>query len=337
MNSLQRVLAAVGFAPVDRTPVIAQVFGHAATLCGVPLGEYVRDGELLARCQLQALARYGYDAVFALMDVNVEAEAAGATLRTLRHGYPSIERHPCTPQTDFKALEPPDPAVHGRMPQLVRAVSQLRGELGDEVPVIGCVLGPVTLVMQLLGVEQAMYLAMDDLPRFEQALDFAVETQLRFGLAQIEAGAHLPLVFDPSSSPEVIPAAFFRELALPRLARLFAAFKDAGAAASWLHIAGRVESILPYYPQAGVDIANFDYCVSAEAAMGLLPEICLDGNVTPCAFVESSPQEVGAAARALDAAFAPRGGFILSSGCEIPPESRPENIEALVAAARREA
>jgi len=32
--------------------------------------------------------------------------------------------------------------------------------------------------------------------------------------------------------------------------------------------------------------------------------------------------------------FAARRGFILSAGCEIPPESRPENILAMVAATR---
>ena len=32
--------------------------------------------------------------------------------------------------------------------------------------------------------------------------------------------------------------------------------------------------------------------------------------------------------------FATRGGYILSSGCEIPPESNPENIEAMVRATK---
>ncbi|MGA2224726.1 MAG: uroporphyrinogen decarboxylase family protein [Syntrophobacteraceae bacterium] len=32
--------------------------------------------------------------------------------------------------------------------------------------------------------------------------------------------------------------------------------------------------------------------------------------------------------------FSTRGGFILSSGCEIPPGSKPENVAALVCAAR---
>ena len=71
---------------------------------------------------------------------------------------------------------------------------------------------------------------------------------MRFGLAQIEAGVHLPIVFDPSSSPDVIPSSFYREFVVPQLARVFSAFKQAGSAANWLHTAGPVESILPFYP-----------------------------------------------------------------------------------------
>ena len=84
MNSLERIKAALGFEKPDRVPVIAQVFGHAAVLAGVCLREYLRDGEVLAGCQIKALQRYGYDAVFALMDTSVETEADRLSRRYVR-------------------------------------------------------------------------------------------------------------------------------------------------------------------------------------------------------------------------------------------------------------
>ena len=95
MNSIERIKAAVNFEAPDRVPVIAQVFGHAATLAGVALGDYVQDGDLLARCQIQALARYDYDAVFALMDVNVETEAVGSNLTYRADQYPDVKSYGC--------------------------------------------------------------------------------------------------------------------------------------------------------------------------------------------------------------------------------------------------
>jgi uroporphyrinogen decarboxylase len=155
---------------------------------------------------------------------------------------------------------------------------------------------------------------------------------IRFGLAQIQSGAHLPLVFDPSASPAVIPPNFFREFELPRLRRVFEAFAGAGALANWLHIAGPAAPILSYYVQANVHIANFDYSISAEKAQEALPSICLNGNIKSILFIEASPSEIEAESAALLKAFGNRAGFILSSGCEIPPESAPENLEAMVRA-----
>jgi len=244
MNSIERITAAINFQPPDRVPVIAQVFGHAATLAKVPLGDYVRSGELLARCQIQALKRYDYDAVFALMDTSVETEAVGSVLTYRADQYPSVSTYAFSNGSDLEKVSVPDPHRAGRMPELLEAARILRREVGDDVLVVGCVLGPMTLATQLLGIEAALYLAIDEPERFSCLMDFATEVVTRFGISQIEAGAHLPIVFDPSASPAVIPYQFFREIELPRLSKVFAAFKQAGAVANWLHIAGPAASIL---------------------------------------------------------------------------------------------
>ena len=96
--------------------------------------------------------------------------------------------------------------------------------------------------------------------RLERLMDFATEVVIRFGQAQLQAGAHLLMVFDPSASPAVIPPNFFREFELPRLQRVFQALSEAGAAANWLHIAGPVAPILPYYAQGRSPDREFRLC-----------------------------------------------------------------------------
>lgn len=334
MNGLERIRATIDFQPVDRVPVIPQIFGHAAVLAGVPLGDYVRDGGLMARCQVEAQRRYRHDAVFAFMDAGVETEAAGSVLTYHRHRYPTVSRHVLAGGASVDRLALPDPSSAGRMPELLRAVSALRGQVGDEVLVVGVVVGPMSLALQLMGAESALYLAADEPQHFEKLLDFATEIGLSFGRAQLQAGAHLVMVFDPGASPAVVPAGYFREFLLPRHQDLCVAFKSAGAIANWLHIAGPVEPILGWYPEAGVDIANLDYCVDSWRAAGMLPRTVLDGTIKSLSFVLDSAEEIAVEARRLLALFADRGGFILSSGCEIPPEARPENVAALVSAAK---
>jgi uroporphyrinogen decarboxylase len=332
MTGLERILATVRFEPTDRVAVIPQIFGHAATIAGVPLVQYLTDAAVLAGCQLSALERYRHDAVFALLDVNVETEALGSRLRFPKDGYPSVEKYAIERPSAVAELAIPDPSQAGRMPVLLQAARLLRQELGDRVLVAGCVLGPMTLACQLLGAERALFAAVDEPDSFERLLDFAVDVAVRFGQAQLEAGAHVCVVFDPSASPAVVPPALFREMLAPRLRRLFQALKRPGSPVTWLHIAGPVEPILPLYPDCGVDIANIDYCVDPGRARAAVPRLCLDGNIRPLAFVDSEPGDITAACRrVLDGAGA---GFILSSGCEIPLEARPECVQALVDSVR---
>ncbi len=332
MNSTERVMAAISFKKTDRTPVVAQVFGHAAVRNRVRLVDYLQTGELIARCQLEALEYYGYDAVFALMDTSVETEAVGSQLTYPDHRYPYLKTY-AADTIGINKLSVPDPLRAGRMPELLKAATILRTELNDQVPVVGCVLGPMTLATQLIGLEKAIYMAIDDTEAFSRLLQFATEVVIRFGVAQLQAGVHLPIVFDPSSTPLVIPPQFYREFITPCLKQVFDAFKAAGSIINWLHTAGPVDPILPYYPQMGVELANIDFCVNPQDAIELLPGICLDGNIKPLAFVEDSAAQIRSASESLMQTFSRRGGFILSSGCEIPLEANPLNIIAMVQAA----
>lgn len=334
MNSLERISATLKFETADRVPVIPQIFGLAGVLAGVPVDDYVRDGLLLAECQIKAIKKYRYDAVFSVMDTCVEAEAVGGVVEYNKGCYPTIKTVAIPDKNMIDRLVLPDPNVAGRMPEMLKALNVLRREVGNEHLVVGCVMGPLTIATQLLGMEKALYLAIDEPDVFVKLLDFCTELATKFGLAQIQAGAHLPMIFDPTASPAVVPPQFFREIELPQLQKMCSAFAEAGSLANWLHIAGPSTSILPFYPSIGVDIANFDYYVTPQQAAEGLPHMCLDGNIKSLSYIEEGPEEIATKSAELLDFFENRGGFILSSGCEISPQSRPENIAAMVKAAK---
>ena len=326
----------MAFQPCDRPPVIPQVFAHAAVATGRTVDEYVSSGSAAAACQLEARARYGYDAVFAVLDLTLEAEAAGGEVQFHRGIYPTVLRPPCSPEDDFASLKVPDPRSAARLPMVLEMASRLRRACGDEALVVGLVQGPMTLAVQFLGMERTLYLAADQPDRFLALLDHAAAVSKAFGLAQLAEGAHLVLVFEPAACPEVVPVGLFREMIGPRLAGLFSAFRSAGALGNWLHVAGRSAPILPRYPALGADIGNFDYCVDPQALLAAVGDsrLCLDGNVKPLSFVTDEPADIEREAERLLRLFERRGGFILSSGCEIPPESRAANVAALARAAQ---
>lgn len=330
MNSLERVMRTLRFERTDRVPVIPQIFGHCARFIDADLEQYGRDGATLARAQLAAWEAYRHDVVFAVADVCVESEAAGSRLKFYSGQYPDIAEYALAAPAEVRGRPLPDPRKDGRMEEILVAVRHLHEAVGGKVPVVGCVLGPMSLATQLLGIEQTLYTIADDPAGFEQLLDYAAQISARFGSAQVEAGADVLLVFEPSASPAVITPALFRTAVGPRLAQITAAARRTGVAACWLHIAGPAAPILGEYPDLGFHIANFDYEVDPAQASAALPRTCVDGNIKPLAFVSAAPAEIRDQARALLEHFAPRGGFILSSGCEIPPEAEQDNVRALV-------
>ncbi len=334
MTSLQRVAAAVSFGGVDRAPVIAQVGGHAAICAGYKLNEYLCSGEIAARSQIAALKLYDYDAVIAIFDACVETEAAGSEISFRDDNYPIVKNYALSDNFDPNTLIVPDPTKAGRMPELLKEIEILRREVGRDTPVVGTVIGPMTVATQLLGLERALFMAADEPERFESVLDYACKIVISFARAQLKAGAHLVLLFDPSASPVVVPPSFYREIILSKHKMVFDEIKKAGSLANWLHIAGPILPIMPHYKEVGVTIANFDYQIDPLEAQKALPDTCLDGNIKPMSFILDNPQTIYKNSRDVIAKFEQRGGFILSSGCEIPPESKPENILAMVAAAK---
>ena len=71
----------------------------------------------------------------------------------------------------------------------------------------------------------------------------------------------------------------------------------------------------------------------AKEIMG--DSVCIFGNVPSAMLVYGTPDDVDAFCRKLIEDCAPGGGFVLSTECETPWDSRPENVRAIIDAARK--
>ena len=244
MNSMQRVLATASLERPDRPAVAPQLFGFAAHQLGVELGRYVREGNTLARCQLKARERFGTDMLFAISDVNVETEAAGSELVYRDRDYPSVGEFALQSADGVDGLDVPVPQRDGRMPEILTAIETMRGAVQDTCPVVGWVLGPMTLAAQLIGPEKALFLSHDDPAAFETLLRRSTNIVREYGAAQVKAGAHIVLIFDPAASPTVFPKATFIRHEQNLLAEIFSSLGKAGAPMKWLHMAGPTGPIM---------------------------------------------------------------------------------------------
>ena len=77
MNSLERVAAALQHKEADRVPAAPLVCGASRRVYGVTYAEWAQDGELAAKCLLQAQELIGFDGLLTLVDLSVEAADFG--------------------------------------------------------------------------------------------------------------------------------------------------------------------------------------------------------------------------------------------------------------------
>ena len=92
MNSLERVLAAVGLEDVDRPPVVPVMLMQGARVLDMPLDEYFKRPVRLAEGQLGLLERFGHDGVFAFPHIVQDVMPWGAGIDFHGDGPPSVNK-----------------------------------------------------------------------------------------------------------------------------------------------------------------------------------------------------------------------------------------------------
>lgn len=338
MTPLERLRSVIRFQEVDRPCVIPELIGVTATLTGVPIKEYVTSGKTLAECQLAAQRMIGHDAVFAMADLCVEAEAIGCQVKYPSDNYPYVVKPAIKDHSELSRLSLPDPRKDGRMPEMLNAMRILKAAVGGRIPVMGHVTGPITLASRIMDIEKMLYLIVDHPDRFSEVLEFCERVSLAFALEMLKEGADGIIIFDPAASPAVLPAKIFRQFERSPVKAIFSAVREAQPdVITWYSVAGPVQTNLEMLKSISPDIFTIDYVVPLDLAMSNSGFTVINGNIKPVLFLEGTQNDIMAESARLLTTARPVERFILGSGCEIPLNSPAENIRALVLAAEAEA
>jgi uroporphyrinogen decarboxylase len=162
----------------------------------------------------------------------------------------------------------------------------------------------------------------------------ATEASKNFALAKIESGTDIIVAADPTASTTMISPRMFEQFSLPYLKELLGAVSKAGAIPS-LHICGQTTPILEKMLETGSKILELDSQVSLqEAKRRVGSKVCIQGNLNPTgALLHGSTDDILKEAKECIESAAKGGGYILSTGCEVPYEAKIENLKILVKAA----
>lgn len=338
MNGRQRVAAALRGERPDAVPVMLHNFLHAARQAGLSMERYRRDPEAMARAHGQAVETYGYDGVVLDLDTATLAGALGAPV-DLPEDLPGRCRAGRLPSLRaVRDLPPPDVRRYFAVQTWVEAAALLQRQIGREIYIRGnadqC---PFSLAGLLRGPAEWMMDLLD--PGLEEdarrLLESCTEACLQFLRLLARTGVPMLSNGDSPAGPDLISPPLYRRFALPYERRLAAEAHRLGCTYV-LHLCGDTTRILDDLISTGADGLELDFKTDAALAHDKMKDRAVFiGNLDPSGVLTAgTPELVERKARDLIALFADTPRFILNAGCAIPAEAPPENLRALLRAAR---
>jgi uroporphyrinogen decarboxylase len=337
LTSRERVARVLAGELPDRVPVLMQNFQNTAYLAGMTLHEFCRSGERMAEAQLAAWERFGYDVIDLENGTAALAEACGCEVEYPEHEPPRVVRPVLRSLDEVGRLRSVDPARDGMLPELLDATRRVQAGVAGRACVKGeADQGPFDLAALLMGPEPFLMALMQPEQHADvhRLLEYCFEQVRRYALAQAAAGADFTAIGDSTAGPDVCSPRIYRQFAHPYEVRLAADLAAHGVRLV-LHICGNTTAIMADIATTGATMIEFDYKADMARCRAAAQDVTLVGNVDPSGVMAlgTSDQILAECRRAIEV-LGKHGRFILSPGCTLPATTPPENVEAMMEAAR---
>ncbi|HSK47632.1 MAG TPA: uroporphyrinogen decarboxylase family protein [Coriobacteriia bacterium] len=336
-TSLERVVSYLQGEHPQRVACFPLILNPAARVLGVPIGVYNRDADVMGRAPVAAFGRYGNDLITIFSTTSTIAEAMGTKMKFFEDDAPQIDVPLLGESWDALAdLKPVDPEKDGRLPIYLKATEHCVAEVGGEVVVSTIFAGPLTTAAALRPLDILSRELYKDKDRVNELLDICTESAIRMVDATL-ARKSLPIIVEPIGSGSLVSPKHFTEFVAPRLRKIADHIHEVGGGMpAVLHICGKTKPNWDAMLEADFDIWSLDAVHLWEAKEAAGHRVTFVGNVVPAHLLNNTPEQIDAEAKEIceNMLDAPRG-FILGSGCEVPNNTPPENIDALIAAARK--
>jgi uroporphyrinogen decarboxylase len=294
-------------------------------MIGATVREAASHGEIQFKAIRALVEKFPVAAATMMMDLSVEAEAFGAETHFKENDVPTISGRVVTDMDSARQLSIPD-FEKGRLPQYLKAAELAAKEITDRPVLAGCI-GPFSLAARLFGVTEIMmemllqpetiHLLLDKCSRFLS--DYCLEFK--------KAGASGIIMAEPAAG--MLSPALCREFSSNYVRQIVDATQD-DRFIIILHNCGNTDPLFAEMQMTGAAGLHFGNKCNISAALQFLDkDILVMGNLDPVGvFKTSVPDEVSRKTRELLDITGDYPNFVVSSGCDIPPNTPLQNIAA---------
>jgi len=284
------------------------------------------DAEDMAKIAASAYEHVGLESMVLPFDLCFEAEALGCEVLLTDHDNSSQTTNCPFTIDDFEA--DPDFIHNARFPAMIEATKILQDKY-DDVPIVGAMSGPITVLGQCLGIEGVLKDVNTKVNTVEDALDemtMALTEQVEL---YNELGMDAIVLYEPNGAPELLAPPLFERLLNP----LHEELTDASDIPMVLHVCGnslpQLENMMSCGYQ-GVSIAddvNLDDAQATREKLGSDTVVCGNISVTDTLFMKSPADVKAEVTTALE-----KNVNVVLPACMIAPLSPAQNVRAMIEA-----
>lgn len=199
--------------------------------------------------------------------------------------------------------------------------------------------GPFSTAATLRPVELLMRDTKKRPEELKQLFNICVEKSVDWVRMFCSEFGNVPVdISDPVTSASLIGLRTFEDFSYPYLKKLVDEISSITTGGIRLHVCGKTRPFWPYFRKLNIATFSLDNCEDMEnAKYELGDKLELEGNVPPVDVLKfgSVDDVISSVEDCIKKASDSHGGYVINSGCMIPPSTPLSNIEAFVFAVRK--
>lgn len=300
-------------------------------LMGIDVKQLIGGAQVQAQGMKMVADRVDSCASVSMMDLSVEAEAFGCNIRVTDFEVPTVVGHIIESEEEALALAVP-PVGAGRTGRYIEAIRLAKGLITDR-PVFAGVIGPFSLAGRLMDVTEIMVNCYDEPEMVEAAMEKTTQFLIEYIKAYKAAGADGVVMAEPLTG--MLSPKLAEEFSEPYVRRIAQACKEEDFLVIYHNCGNNTIKMIDSILRTECDAYHFGDAISMAEMLPHIPsDIVVMGNVSPSRqFLNGTPESMREETLAImNECCEKYPNFVISSGCDIPPASKWENIDAFFAA-----
>lgn len=256
--------------------------------------------------------------------MTVEAEEFGAEIdmgtniyepHVVKYKIDSVGEWEKLPQIDF---------TKGRVNTVIEAIKILYSKKTD-VPIIGNITGPISTASSIMEPVVFYKELRKNNEKAHEYMTFITNQIINFTKKQIEAGADIIAISDPSGTGEILGPKLFEEFVVKYINQIIDEIKKYDKK-SIVHICGQMKNVYQQVDKIKSDALSFDSIVSITEARKNLGERVLMGNVSTYTIEFGKPDKISQMTKKC----VRDGSNIISPACGLGMKSSLENVKSML-------